>query len=125
MDYERNEEAPSSSVIDVNIPAPVDIATVWSADETVIELQLAGQLPQQDWTVDVTLNLSARLPTNFSKTPCFTRRFASNLSLGKSWSRPPGRRGIGEGVTGAAQFTHRHISGYSIPTPESYKTAAH
>jgi hypothetical protein len=61
MDYERNEEAPSSSVIDVNIPAPVDIATVWSADKTVIELQMAGQLPEQDWTVDVTLNLSGKI----------------------------------------------------------------
>jgi len=61
MNYERNEEAPSSSVIDVSIPAPVDITTVWSADKTVIELQLAGQLPEQDWTVDVTLNLSGKI----------------------------------------------------------------
>jgi hypothetical protein len=61
MDYERNEEAPSSSVIDVNIPAPVDITTVWSADQTVVELQIAGLLPEQDWTVDVTLNLSGKI----------------------------------------------------------------
>ena len=61
MNYERGEEAPFSSVIDVSIPAPVDITTVWSADETVIELQMAGQLPEQDWTVDVTLNLSGKI----------------------------------------------------------------
>jgi hypothetical protein len=61
MDYERNEEAPSSSVIDVNIPAPVNITTVWSADKTVIELQMAGQLPELEWTVDVTLNLSGKI----------------------------------------------------------------
>ena len=61
MNYERGEEAPSSPVIDVSIPAPVNITTVWSADKTVIELQMAGQLPEQDWTVDVTLNLSGKI----------------------------------------------------------------
>jgi hypothetical protein len=61
MNYERGEETPDGSVIDVSIPAPVNITTVWSADETVIELQMAGQLPEQDWTVDVTLNLSGKI----------------------------------------------------------------
>jgi hypothetical protein len=65
MDYERNEEAPSSSVIDVSIPAPVNITTVWSADKTDIELQMAGQLPELDWTVDVTLNLSGKITYKF------------------------------------------------------------
>ncbi|HJX65102.1 MAG TPA: hypothetical protein VJ860_14260 [Polyangia bacterium] len=61
MNYERTEQAPSSTVIDVSIPSPVNITTVWSADETVIELQMAGQLPEEDWTVDVALNLSGKI----------------------------------------------------------------
>jgi hypothetical protein len=47
------------------MPAPVDITTLWSADKAVIELQMAGQLPEQDWTVDVTLKLSGRITYEF------------------------------------------------------------
>jgi hypothetical protein len=36
-----------------------------SADKTVIELQMAGQLPEQDWTVDVTLTLSGKIKYEF------------------------------------------------------------
>jgi hypothetical protein len=43
------------------MPAPIDITALWSADKTVIELQMAGQLPEQDWTVDVTLTLSGKI----------------------------------------------------------------
>ncbi len=53
VNYDRGEAAPSSSVIDVSMPTPVDITALWSADQTVIELAVAGQLPEQDWTVDV------------------------------------------------------------------------
>jgi hypothetical protein len=31
----------------------------------VIELQAAGQLPEQDWTVDVSLNLSGNITYKF------------------------------------------------------------
>jgi hypothetical protein len=65
MDYERGEEAPSSSVIEVSMSAPVDITTPWSADNTIIEVQIAGQLPGQDWTVDVTLTLSGKITYKF------------------------------------------------------------
>jgi hypothetical protein len=60
MSYDRSQTA-STSVIDVNMPAPIDITALWSADKTVIELQAAGQLPEQDWTVDVTLTLSGKI----------------------------------------------------------------
>jgi hypothetical protein len=60
MSYDRSQTA-STSVIDVSMPAPVDITALWPADKTVIELQMAGQLPEQDWTVDVTLTLSGKI----------------------------------------------------------------
>jgi hypothetical protein len=65
LNYDRSEGTPSSSAIEASIPAPIDITTLWSADKAVIELQMAGQLPEQDWTVDVTLKLSGKITYEF------------------------------------------------------------
>jgi hypothetical protein len=59
--YDRDPNATPSSDIEVSMPAPVDVTAVWSADKTVVELQVTGQLPTQDWTVDLTLNLSGKI----------------------------------------------------------------
>ena len=56
LDYERSADAPSSAAIEVSPPAPIDVTSLWSADQVVIELQAAGQLPEQDWTVGLTLS---------------------------------------------------------------------
>ena len=47
------------------MPTPVDITALWSADQTVIELAVAGQLPEQDWTVDVALKLTGKIAYNY------------------------------------------------------------
>jgi hypothetical protein len=65
MDYERSADAPSTSVIEVSLPAPIDVTSLWSANQVVIELQVAGQLPEQDWTVDLALNLSGNITYKF------------------------------------------------------------
>ncbi len=65
LSYARSEAAPSGSAIDVSMATPIDITSLWSADKAVIELQVAGQLPEQDWTVDVTLNLSGKMTYQF------------------------------------------------------------
>jgi hypothetical protein len=59
--YDRAADAPARSTINVNMPAPIDITAAWTADMTVVELQVAGQLPIQEWTVDVTLKLSGEI----------------------------------------------------------------
>ena len=64
LNYARSETAPSSSDIDASMATPIDITPLWSADKAVIELQMAGQLPEQDWTVDVTLSLSGKITYN-------------------------------------------------------------
>jgi hypothetical protein len=65
LDYERSTDAPSTSAIAVSPPAPIDVTSLWSADQVVIELQAAGQLPEQAWTVDVSLNLSGNITYKF------------------------------------------------------------
>jgi len=37
---------------------PIDVTSLWSANQLVIELQWRT-VAEQDWTVDLTLNLSA------------------------------------------------------------------
>ncbi len=61
LDYEHTADAPVASVIQVDMPAPIDITTAWTADATVVELDVAGQLPVEDWTIDVTLELSGKI----------------------------------------------------------------
>jgi hypothetical protein len=65
VSYDRVDGAPSSSVIAVSMPKPIDITTLWSASKTVIELQMAGRLPEQDWSVDVTLKLGGEITYKF------------------------------------------------------------
>jgi hypothetical protein len=61
ISYDRCEEAQPSSVIEVRMPEPIDITPLWSADHTVIELQMAGRLPEEEWTVDVTLIVAGKI----------------------------------------------------------------
>jgi hypothetical protein len=61
VSYVRDPLAPASPIIDVSAPAPVDITSLWQAEHTVIELQIAGTLPTQDWALDLTLTLSGRI----------------------------------------------------------------
>jgi hypothetical protein len=65
ISYDRTDGAPSSSIIDVSMPKPIDITLLWSAAATVIELQMAGRLPEQDWAVDVTLKLGGEITYKF------------------------------------------------------------
>jgi len=65
VDYERSADAPSTSAIAVSLPAPIDVTSLWSANQLVIELQVAGQLPEQDWSVDLALNLSGNITYKF------------------------------------------------------------
>jgi hypothetical protein len=65
VNYDRCDEAPSSSVIEVSMPKPIDITPLWSADQTVIELAMAGQLPEEDWTVDVGMKLTGKITYSY------------------------------------------------------------
>ena len=63
--YDRGENAQSSSIIEVSMPTPIDITPLWAADDTIVELQMAGRLPEKSWTVDVTLKLGGKITYKF------------------------------------------------------------
>jgi len=59
--YDRCDDRPSSSVIEVSMPTPIDITTLWSADRTVIALEVTGRVPEQTWSVDLTMKLTGQI----------------------------------------------------------------
>ena len=61
LDYDSDIAPPTGSAIDLAMATPIDITTAWTADDTVIDFELAGQLPTQDWTFDLTLKLSGKI----------------------------------------------------------------
>jgi hypothetical protein len=65
LSYDRPDEAPSSSQIEVATPKPIDITLLWTAEQTLIGLAMAGQLPEEDWTVDVSLKLTGKITYNY------------------------------------------------------------
>jgi hypothetical protein len=65
VSYERHDQAPSSSVLDVSPQAPVDITRLWAASQTLVELELAGSLPEKDWAVSVTLKVAGKIKYKF------------------------------------------------------------
>jgi hypothetical protein len=65
ISYDQCENAQSSSIIEVSMPTPIDITPLWAADDTIVELQMAGRLPEKSWTVDVTLKLGGKITYKF------------------------------------------------------------
>jgi hypothetical protein len=61
VDYERPQDAPSSAVLDVSPDDPVDVTQLWSADKTIIELTMSGNMPAEDWFISLTMSLSGKI----------------------------------------------------------------
>ncbi len=61
MAYERADDAPSSSIIEVTMTEPVDVTALWTSTGARLEVQVAGELPTQSWTADITLRLSGKI----------------------------------------------------------------
>jgi hypothetical protein len=61
INYQRDEQAPSTAVIDLSPETPVDITALWTADKTIITLEMSGTLPIADWVVDMTLKLTGKI----------------------------------------------------------------
>jgi hypothetical protein len=59
--YQRTQQTPSSSILDVSPAEPVDVTQLWATDNTVIELTMAGDMPAQDWFISMTLKMSGKI----------------------------------------------------------------
>lgn len=61
VEYARPDEYTPSPVLAAKTPYPVDLSLVWTAKRILVTLSVAGVLPEQGWTVDVTLHLSGTI----------------------------------------------------------------
>ncbi|MBN2573451.1 MAG: hypothetical protein JXP73_02700 [Deltaproteobacteria bacterium] len=61
VDYARPEKQGPTPVLSAKTPYPVDISRIWTADEVMVSIAVAGDLPKKGWSVDVVLHLSGKL----------------------------------------------------------------
>jgi hypothetical protein len=65
-DYERQGDQPVGAIFSVPLPEPVDILPLLqpsSADfrKIVVVVSLGGQLPNQKWTIDISMSISVEI----------------------------------------------------------------
>jgi len=60
-DYVRPDNQTATATISAKTPYPVDISNLWQAKKVLVTVSVAGNLPDKDWTVSVTLHLSGKI----------------------------------------------------------------
>jgi hypothetical protein len=60
LHYERDPAATAGAVLSIPAQNPNNLIDQWKSDAAVFGLELEGTLPEQDWTVDVTLSFSGK-----------------------------------------------------------------
>jgi len=59
--YERASSGAAGSSIDLHNGGPVEVVDAWRDPTTVLTVEAVGDLPEEPWTVDVTVRVSALL----------------------------------------------------------------
>jgi len=61
VNYVRPDGQTATATITAKTPYPVDISKVWTAKRVLVTVSVAGELPDNSWSVDVTLHLSGSI----------------------------------------------------------------
>jgi hypothetical protein len=61
IEYERVDGAPSTSVLTMEAKNPVNTLDQWKTDSATFTIQVAGEMPPADWTMDVSMRFSGKL----------------------------------------------------------------
>jgi hypothetical protein len=61
VDYREAAEARRGPILDVANAAPADVLDQLGTDSATFAVEVAGALPEQDWTIDVSVRLAASL----------------------------------------------------------------
>lgn len=65
VNYTRAENEGPGPVLDAKTSSPINVTSVWAAKKVVLTLEIAGILPEQPWSADVTLHMSGKLSYSF------------------------------------------------------------
>jgi hypothetical protein len=61
INYERDDSAPPSSVLNMTAANPVNALDKWKTKSAVFTIDIAGTLPDNDWTADVTVRFAGTI----------------------------------------------------------------
>jgi hypothetical protein len=61
INYERDPSAPSTTVLTMPSANPVNTLDEWKTNSATFTVTVAGQLPSQDWTVDLSVDFSGKI----------------------------------------------------------------
>jgi hypothetical protein len=61
IDYQAPEVTEPCPTLEVDTKSALDVTQLWQAKQTRIEVKIAGFLPEQPWTVDVTIQLGGKI----------------------------------------------------------------
>ena len=61
INYQRDPKAPSTTVLTMPSANPVNTLDEWKTDSATFTVTVAGQLPAQDWTVDLAVDFSGKI----------------------------------------------------------------
>jgi hypothetical protein len=58
LDYQRGEVPTPTAVLTIPAANPTNVIEQWKSDAALFGLEIEGTLPEQDWSVDVTLSFA-------------------------------------------------------------------
>jgi hypothetical protein len=61
INYERNDAAPASNVLQMTAANPVNALEKWKTKSALFTIEVAGTLPDNDWTADITIHFAGNL----------------------------------------------------------------
>ena len=61
INYERVDGAPSTNVLTIESANPVDTLEQWKTDSANFALDVAGAMPTNDWTIDVSVRFAGKI----------------------------------------------------------------
>jgi hypothetical protein len=61
IDYQRADGAPSTNVLTIESVNPVNTLDQWKTDAATFTLEVAGPLPTNDWSLDVSVRFAGKI----------------------------------------------------------------
>jgi hypothetical protein len=61
INYERDDSAPTSNVLNMTAANPVNALDKWKTKSALFTIEVAGTLPDNDWTADVTIRFAGNI----------------------------------------------------------------
>ena len=65
VSYEKTDGSVAGTTLTIPSKNPVNILDQWKADSAIFSFEVAGTLPEQDWTIDMSVFFKGQLSYNY------------------------------------------------------------